>query len=283
MTHSCRAPRATSAVLLAALGLSVATAAGCTSVSRGLGKITSNKYASAQSGTVWVVPPPQLEPPASDARTVYVSYRNISDADVDLGPLLRDAAERQGWLLVNDPQEASYRLRAQTRFYGEVEPESGGRSVAEKMGWISGAAVGATTGVLVARATDDWLAGAVAGGVVGGATGVGISNASKPREWAMITDFVLEERMPEPVEFELAASTGTSGTSGAGVGNSRMSEAGANTVKNTSETSAKRSSEYYPHGVRLSAWANQMNMSESEARPHIEDRVLKVVQQMLPQ
>ena len=57
-----------------------AVVSGCASVSRGMGKITANKYAEARSGTVWVVPPPQLEPPRSGEKNVYISYRNISDA-----------------------------------------------------------------------------------------------------------------------------------------------------------------------------------------------------------
>ncbi|MEN8718768.1 MAG: hypothetical protein ABF296_00740, partial [Oceanococcaceae bacterium] len=64
------------ALVVAVVGM----ATGCATVSRGLGKVTSNKYAEPRSGTVWVVPPPQLEPPRPDQRTVYISYRNISDA-----------------------------------------------------------------------------------------------------------------------------------------------------------------------------------------------------------
>ena len=43
-----------------------------------------------------------------------------------------------------------------------------------------------------------------------------------------------------------------------------------------------RRTNYFPHGIRLSAWANQMNMSEGEALPLIEERVRNVVSQMLP-
>jgi hypothetical protein len=35
--------------------------------------------------------------------------------------------------------------------------------------------------------------------------------------------------------------------------------------------------------VRLSAWANQMNMKQEEAMPLIRERTQKVVTQMLPQ
>ncbi|MEL6497541.1 MAG: complement resistance protein TraT [Planctomycetota bacterium] len=256
---------------------------GCTAVSRGMGKITANKYADARSGTVWVVPPPQLEPPALDNKTVYISYRNISDADVDLSQLMRDAASNQGWQLVPDPQEAKYRLRASTRFFGEVDPESGGQNVARAMGAITGAAVGVGTYALVSDMTDNWAAGAVAGGAAGGLAGLGVANASKPREWALIVDFVLEEYNQEPVEFTLLSDNSTAGTSSAGLGNARMGDSGSNTTSNSRTAEITQTSNYYPHGVRLSAWANQMNMKEGEAMPLIRGRVERVVQQMLPQ
>jgi hypothetical protein len=265
-------------VLLAA----VVMAAGCTSVSRQLGSITANKYAEPRSGTVWVVPPPQLEPPAAADRTVYISYRNISDSDIDLRGLLRDSARDQGWTLVNDPSQAKYRLRASTRFFGEVEPESGGAGAAKMMGAISGAAVGVGTGYALARATDSGVAGAVGGVAAGGLVGIGISNASRPREWALIIDVVLEERQNKEVEFDMVTDSGSRAADRAGAGNSRMASGGGTSQGNTSVATAKRKSNYFPHGIRLSVWANQMNMSEEEALPEIETRTKRVVTQMLP-
>lgn len=269
--------------LTATLALALACHTGCTSVSRGLGGITANKYADARSGTVWVVPPPQLEPPAEDKKVAYISFRNISDVDLDLTQELKNAAQAQGWRLTTNPDEATYRLRASLRFFGEVEPESGGANVANKMGWITGAAVGIGTGVLVANATDSWGAGAAAGVGAGGLAGIGIANASKPREWALIMDFVLEERSDQPVEFEVMSDTDTSMRTGAGVGNARMSDGGGTSTANSRSASTKKQSNYFPHGVRLSAWANQMNMEEKEAMPLVTQRMSKVVTQMLPQ
>lgn len=276
-------PRSRGLAWLAVAATACLALSSCTSVARGLGSITANKYAKPRHGTTWIVPPPQLDPPSPQDKTVYISFRNISDADIDLTQTLKDAASAQGWTLVNDPQQAKYRLRASMRFFGEVEPETGGFNAGSKMGVIAGAAVGIGTGMLIADATDSSGWGYAGGAAAGGLAGAGLSNASKVREWAMITDFVLEEFSQQPLEFELQSSTGTSGTSGAGTGNSRMSDTSANTTTNTRGTSMTQTSNYYPHGVRLSAWANQMNMSEEEAMPHIIERTTKVVQQMLPQ
>jgi hypothetical protein len=262
---------------------SAAMLSGCASVSRGMGKMTSNKYAEARSGTVWVVPPPQLEPPRASEKNVYISYRNISDAqDIQLLDLMKNAAREQGWEVVNTPDAAHYRLRAQLRYFGEVEPESGGATVARNLGNIMGAAAGVGTGVAIGRATDSGVAGAVGGVAAGGLVAAGLQNASKPREWAMILDFVLEERQDKPVTFEMHRESSSSATSSAGAGNARMAAGGGTASGNTSGGTAIRKSNYFPHGVRLSAWANQMAMKEEEALPEIIDRTEKVVTQILP-
>lgn len=258
------------------------TLIGCTSVSRKLGSMTDNKYADPRSGTVWVVPPPQLEPPSSNDRTVYISYRNISDADIDLIELLKSSAREQGWAVTNSPDEAKYRLRASTRFFGEVEPESGGAGVGAAMGAIAGAAVGIGTGIAVARSTDSALGGVAAGAVVGGFIAAGLSNASRPREWALIIDVVLEERMNKEVEFNISTDSSSGTVDAAGAASSRMASGGATANSNQSGATAQRKSNYFPHGIRLSVWANQMNMKEEEALPEIETRTRRVVTQMLP-
>jgi hypothetical protein len=61
-----------------------------------------------------------------------------------------------------------------------------------------------------------------------------------------------------------------------------MASGGGTSQGNTSVATAKRKSNYFPHGIRLSVWANQMNMSEEEALPEIETRTKRVVTQMLP-
>ncbi|MCG8520156.1 MAG: complement resistance protein TraT [Pseudomonadales bacterium] len=268
--------------LATVLMLVAALFAGCTSVSRQLGNLTDNKYAEARSGTVWVVPPPQLEPPAGGDRTVYISYRNISDSDIELLNLLKESAREQGWSVVNDPSTAKYRLRASTRYFGEVEPESGGAIAAGTMGAIAGAATGIGTGVAVAAATDSNLAGAAAGIGVGGLVGAGLTNASRPREWALIVDVVLEEYHSKPVEFTMATASASGTRDVAGTHNGRMASGGGTAQGNVSGATVTRTSNYFPHGIRLSVWANQMNMKEEEALPEIEKRTRRVVTQMLP-
>lgn len=266
-------------LLLAAVSLASTS---CTQVSRSLGKLTDNKYAEPRSGSVWAVAPPQLEPVAQSKKNVYISFRNISDADIDLTDILKQSARDQGWNLVTDPSKATYRLRASLRYWGEVEAESGGAGKAAAMGLISGAAVGVGTAALLNKSGASGL-GAFAGGTaVGGLVGMGMANGSKPREWALICDFVLEEYSSKPVSYKLARSNSSGSASGAGAGNSRTAIGGGQRSGNTSSGSITKKSNYFPHGIRLSVWANQMNMKETEALPHVNKRLQKVVKQMLP-
>lgn len=288
-THGIADPATNPGVFLMLKKLAFAAAAvalgvsGCTSASRTLGKLTANKYAEARSGTVWIVAPPELEPPAPGNKTVYISFRNLSDAsDIDLTDLIRNAAREEGWQIVSNPNSAKYRLRGSLRYFGEVEPESGGRYV-DGLGNIAGAAVsGLAAAAAINSVTNNRTAIAGGGAVVGALVAQGLANASRPREWAMITDFVLEEYSARPVTFELATESGSGRADAAGAGNSRMASGGGQRSGNTSAATATRTSNYFPHGIRLSAWANQMNMQEEEALPLIQERVERVVTQMLP-
>jgi len=269
------------AVLLAA-SVSFAVS-GCTQMSRGLGKLTANKYAEPRSGSVWAVPPPQLEPVSQNKKSVYISFRNISDADVDLTSLLKKSATDQGWTLVADPSKATYRLRASLRFWGEVEPESGGAAKAAGMGAITGAAIGLGTAAAIHGSGGSNLGSAAGGLAVGGLIAMGISNASRPREWALICDFVLEEYSSTPVSFTTSRSDSSSMAAGAGTASSRMAAGGGTRSGNSTSGQITKRSNYFPHGIRLSVWSNQMNMEEAEALPHVNKRLEKVVKQMLPQ
>jgi hypothetical protein len=163
-----------------------------------------------------------------------------------------------------------------------VEPESGGASIGRSLGVITGAAVGIGTGVLVANATNSGYAGVAAGGLIGGLVGAGLANGSGPREWALIVDVVLEEYSSKAVEFELSTDSSSGRSDNSGTGNSRTASGGSTNSGNSRSASMSKKSNYFPHGIRLSVWANQMNMQEEEAMPEILNRTKRVVTRMLP-
>ena len=278
-------------LLLFIIALSLAVISSCTSVSRGLGNLTDNKFSKPRSGSKWIIPPPQLEPAYGDAKTVYISFRNVSDfTDINLKTQMISNAIAQGWKVVDNPTKAKFRLRAVLRYFGEVEPESGGLGYAQSLGSVAGAAVGATT-VAVGLENSDSLTDVVASFGAGALIGTGLNNAAGVREWALIMDVLLEEYSEKEVEFAISSNNSRTNVNESNTGsrkgvfgteygsNVNAGSAASNTSKSASIT---KKSNYFPHGMRLSIWANQMNMREYEAIPEITGKLEKVITQILP-
>jgi len=277
---------------LAIVIFAVASLTNCTSVSRGLANLTDNKYGKARSGSKWIIAPPQLEPLSQEQKTVYISFKNISDAaSINLKQIMVDDAVNQGWQIVNDPNMANFRVRATLRYFGEVAPESGGIDQAASFGGVAGAAVGFGAGIIALDNADS--IGEVAVGVGAAAiAGAGIANASMPREWALILDVLLEEYSNKGFEYSVSTSSGNSNLSRNSVGSQRdffgnergnaVSD-GAQTQSLSKSASITKKSNYFPYGTRLSVWANQMNMREDEALPELKMRLEQVIGQLLPE
>ena len=282
MTYRTRIPLLALFALLFGL-----VAGGCGSMARGLGNMTGNKYAKADSGLTWNTPAPEMEPPLSGRRTVYLSQRDISGQGIQIAEELRQGVEAIGYQVVADPSAANYRLRATIRYFGENEALDGGSANAAAMGTIAGAAVGVGTGVGIYQATGSGLGGVVGGGVVGGLTGIALANNSRPREWNLIVDIILEEKLAQPIEVSIStgsarmSNTGsTAGSSGAGM-QLDVASGGASdqTVKGAS---MKTMTDFFPHGIRVTSWARQMNMNRQEALPLIRERIAGVIPNLLP-
>ncbi|MEM1108132.1 MAG: complement resistance protein TraT [Planctomycetota bacterium] len=258
--------------------------AGCRSV----GKVLGNKDAEVRSGTVWNVPAPDIEPPAPSDRTVYIQVRNMSDASqIDLTPDIKSAVQDAGYVIVNDPTTANFRLRASLRFFGENEAGDLGRSQALALGGISGAGIGLGTAGVASAAGANFGIAAGAGAAAGGLAGIAIANRMQAREWNLIIDMILEEKLDEPITFEVASSrnrnsttsTGNTVVGPGGGGNTVGGAAGDGTTRTGSTT---KTSDYFPHGIRLTAWARQIGMTEDEALPELETKVRAVMPQILP-
>jgi hypothetical protein len=261
--------------------LPVATSA-CASVGRGIGNLTGNPYAEPQTNLTWIVPPPQLEPLPMSERSLYISYRNISDAfDIDLYPILEESAARLGWSLAEDPSAANLRLRLDLQYFGEVEGQAGMAQLSSLPG-IVGVASGAATGIAVTNATDNLFAGAVVGIGVGGLVNEGLSQAMKPRSWAAVVDIVTETRLDEPMTFEVSSGKTSDARSGAGLSSQFGTQSGGVTTANSKKGSASVTSNYYPEGARLIASACQMSMKREEALPLIEEKLQGALRNVLP-
>ena len=262
-------------------------AGGCTAVGRGMSTAVGSKYAKADSGITWNVPAPELELTGGN-RTAYLSYRNISDAtDIDLRSAFQGGIQDRGYRVVDNPDQATYRLRVTVRYFGENEAADGGERLAAGLGVISGAAVGVGTGIGVARATGSGIAGGLAGGVAGAAVGIGVNSAMQVREWDAIADIVLEERLPKPVEVEVQSDRSTESTTASGAvtahGGTRATGVGGGARDTTSATMAvRRKTSYFPHGIRVTGWARQVRMTREEAIPLIQGHLRSALPNLLP-
>lgn len=271
-------------IFVASILLVVLVISACTPVSRGIGTITANKYAALRSGSLWVVAPPELEPLSATQKTVYVSYRDLSDTGMaDLTSIVEQTALDRGWLISADPSTASVRLRASLRYFGEVAPESGGATVASDLGAIAGTAVGLATYDLAGRSASAVVGALSTASSSGNFIKAGLENASSPREWAAVIDFVIEEYSAEPISFSYTSDTGRNTTADGGAASARNSLSGGQFRRNTSAAQLQKQSHYYPHGARLSVWANQMNLKEPAATAAIQAKLQRIVGAVLPQ
>lgn len=262
---------------------------------RSVGGVAGSRDAEPRSGTVWNIPAPDLPPLRPDQRTAFVSIRNISDADIDIRHEIRDAVRSAGFRLVDDPEEAHIRLRATIRYFGENEHADEGRGLADSLGAVGGAATGVAAGVAtsaVMRRTMNanrqyaYGTGTAVGAVVGTLAIQGISNRMRVREYNLIIDLLLEERTEQPITFTVASDTAAASTAASGVRTGRSGvenqrTGGGVTATTTTAGEMERTSNYFPHGMRLTAWARQIGMTEGEAVPHLRRRVENVLANVL--
>lgn len=281
------APSLLTGALLAALLVST----GCRSV----GGLAGSRDAEPRSGTVWNLPAPDLPPLRPDQRTAFVSIRNISDADIDIRHQIRSAVQGAGFQLVDDPDEAHIRLRATIRYFGENENADEGRGLAQNLGAVGGAATGvaagaATTGVMRrtmnANRQYGYGTGIAVGGLAGTIAAHGIANRMRAREYNLIVDMLLEERLEEPMTLTVASDTAAATTDATetrrgrgGVEDQRTG--GGATATTTTAGEMERTTNFFPHGMRLTAWARQIGMTEEEAVPLIQRRVENVLANVL--
>lgn len=281
----------TTYTVLGALGLactSLLFLPSCSAMGRGMGGAVGSKYATPDAGITWNVPAPELEPPPDSKRTVFLTIRNISDASAfDIKGTLEQGITNQGYRIISDPEHANYRLRVSVRYFGENEAADGGNAQASALGVISGAAVGTGTGAAIHGATGSGLAAVAGGGVAGALVGMGMENATKPREWDLIADVLLEERLAKAVEVTTASDRQTTGETGSATQTAhdqtqqQFVQGGA--TSNTGSTmTVRRKTNYLPYGIRVTGWARQMGMTREEAIPLIQAKLASAPAGLLP-
>ncbi|HHT9922945.1 TPA: complement resistance protein TraT [Legionella pneumophila] len=197
-----------------------------------------------------------LDPVSNDQKTVFVSVKNTLDEDVDIAPQLKTVLSTHGYKVVNNPNSAHYLLQANVLKLGKMSVAASQSALGGGYGSaIAGAAAGTAVGSLTQSST-----GMIAGGLAGGVIGIAADSLVKDVNYTMITDVQISERVGKGIkineQFQSHLKNGTS------------------TV--TSQTSS-RDSQYQRYRTRVVSNADKVNLKFQEARPALEQGLVKVI------
>ena len=202
-----------------------------------------------------------LDPVGGDKRTVFIYIRNTSDRpNFDIETPLKSAIAGRGYRVVDDPEEAHFKLQAQVLSVSKMDITAAEAALGAGYGGaIAGIAVGGVAGATTGT-TQGTAIGAVAGGIVGGIAETIANAAVKDVTYVAITDVQISERAREGVvgqrELQVDAQQGIGGSE-----QSTFSE----------ETTEKR------YRTRVISTANKVNLKYEEAASLLNEGLTRVL------
>ena len=203
-----------------------------------------------------------LDPVGGDKRTAFVYIRNTSDRpNFDIETPLKSAIAGRGYRIVNDPEEAHFKLQAQVLSVSKMSITAAEAALGAGYGGaIAGVAIGGVAGAATTGTTQGTVVGAVAGGIVGGIAETIANAAVKDVTYVAITDVQISERAREGVvgqrELQVDAQQGMGGSE-----QSAFSE----------ETTEKR------YRTRVISTANKVNLKYEDAAPLLNEGLTRVL------
>ncbi|BBP46283.1 hypothetical protein THMIRHAS_16560 [Thiosulfatimonas sediminis] len=231
--------------LIIALSLTgIVTLNGCSTVGTAIEK-RNLSVQSKMSNSVF------LEPVSNDKKTVYIQIRNSSDQSIDtqaMNQQLAKTLQSKGYRAVNDPAQANYVLQQNILSVKETNKDDAYNSMDAGFG-------GATAGVLMAGSTGNNYAG---GALLGAVAGIAADALVKDVYFNLVSDIQIKEKAKGKVNYTTQAN------------------AGSGTSMNTRQTISGQS-DYLTHSTRIVAVANQVNLAFDEAKPMLEDKLVKSV------
>ena len=215
-----------------------------------------------------------INPVAKEKRTIFVSTKNTSGAQINLENRMIQALYAKGYTIVDDPEKATYVLMTNILFCNKKSENN--VATGALMGGAAGAiANSGSNGKSMALAG---LGGAVVGGLIGKAT--------EDTIFQMQVDIVIREK----AKGKVMANTGTvggqadirdgqkSGTMNSFGGPIRDADASGKMYSNTySSSSQSYESDFIEHKTMMFAEATKMNLTLYEATPILEDKIAQQV------
>ncbi len=257
-------------------------ASGCVSTSGG-----SERYKEMVVKAEWVDGVPEFvsERPGGDDRVISIQVRNPSGIDLDtrrLRALLAARVEEDGWTVTRDPGEALYDLTAVVKFWGRNEnlPDDASK-MGQLVGGLSGAAIARNQTKNNSDSTRDNAT--IAGMMIGSAIGDLIDRKTRSEAFTMIIETRIDETVGGTVSKELNDQSRRGGGTGtAGLHGDNTVAAGAATTR----SKIKQSYESLSNTVRIKntlvITARQRALTEEAALPAIEQRLERIIPEILP-
>lgn len=239
----------TSATRLTVLGLSTSLLMSCAATQTVLehGKLTTD---TKLSKTIF------LDPVAPNQKSVFIAVKNTSQEQLDFSKPLARALRAQGYQVMASPERAHYLLQANILKVGKMSQSASQTALGGGFGSaLAGAGTGAALGALT-ESGHNVLVGGLAGGVVGLAADSLIKNVN----YTVVADVQLSERVGRGVKVseQFNASLDNGSSSG------------------TYQTST-RDSQFMRYRTRVVSTANKVNLSFNEARPALEQGLVKTL------
>lgn len=228
-------------------------------------------------GLKWMNPQPRIRPVSSHQMYVYCRVRNSSGADIDLDDAVRSEIEKVGYRLTRNIDEAQFTINADLRFVGESAyktPDAllGGAG----LGAIGGAVLGHNIG------KDNTGKGALIGAAVGGLIGDVVANRNKMREFTMIVDVTLGERIRGGVVTQRGSRADSNVSSSSGLNVGGGFERGSSSAGSSESSSVEVREDFLYHENRVVARAERLNLTFGEAAGVLTHRLSRALSSALP-
>ena len=255
---------------------------GCVSVSGG-----SERYKEMNVQAQWVDGVPEFigDRPGGDDRRVTIQVRNPSGLDLDtrkLRGMLVASMEEEGWTVTKDPAEALYDITAVIKFWGRNEnlPDDSS-SMGQLLGTVAGGAIGNNQARNNSRRTRKNAT--IAGAFIGSAVGDLIDRKSRSEAWTMIIETRIDEAVGGIVKTELddRSKKGSVAGSITAIGSAGIvAGAEGNRTRRNQVYAAERTKVRIKNTLVITA--RQIQLTEENALPAIEERLERIIPEILP-
>lgn len=196
-----------------------------------------------------------LEPVAPEEQIIYFRFRNTSDEDLNVVSKLKEAFEKKGYVVTNNPKKANFLVQANLLKVGEMDENEQKKYLGA--GFAGGAAFGAATALTGGGYNNSGKA-----AVVGALVGMLVKAAEvKNVHYAMVTDVEIRQR---PLDGEtVTQSDNLQGKMGA--------------TGNSTQIATNNNVKWKKYRTRIVSSAYAPGLDFKQAQPFLEDGMVRAL------